>query len=443
MHRRDFFKLSGGLFLGSQLASLFPFYARAANGDDPHMFLTIRVWGGMDCVLGLNPWTATVPDSGDLFLDEGYTFKTGVGGTQLNLGPSAFALEKFAHQLAVVNGVFMGPTDVGHPAAQNYITTAKGSPNVPHFIAELAEFFRRGNVNKQETILFNAELKTFDLNDLTRLPLQRLKQLALENLIPKEKVPFDSQPPLSEGDSTVARAQARIKAGRLSQEVFFAKYREIAKIMKDLGHGDAAIESELVAAAAFASDRAHFAQVDWSYLAQLDSHQNYPKEHQQSQKVAWDRLAVMLEVMSVLTHHKTGKAIFPHHATILVISEFSRLPYLNESFGKDHDFFDNSVLLGGRGIRGGRVIGENHLFKRDHRRRLSQLSGCHIDFKTGQVVKNGYYKTENVEKIAEDATVRLIRPENLLCTLAEVFSVDKRMMRLFSIDTPPVPGIQS
>ena len=169
----------------------------------------------MDCTLGLNPWVMAPPKSSDLFLDANYNFKTAVRGTEINLGPSAYALERHVQNLAVINGVFMGPTDLGHPASQNYVTTSKGSPNVPHFIAEIAEFFRKTSNEKQETILFNADLKTFDLHDLTRLPLQRLKQIALE----KNKS-IQSLPKISNDTSILGRTQDRLRSQNTSRENF-------------------------------------------------------------------------------------------------------------------------------------------------------------------------------------------------------------------------------
>jgi hypothetical protein len=457
LDRREFLSLGGKLlltkeiavFLGGALGASLPLNALAfdtgpvLDANDRHMFLNIRAWGGMDVVLGLNPWTKATPDPLDLYLDDGYSVRQRVGGTQIALGPSAFALERHARSLAVLNGVFMGATDLGHPSAQNYVTTAKGSPNVPHFTAELAEFFRKRKQDKSETVLFNAEMKTFDFNELTRLPLQRLAQLAAEKTAANASSSL-KPPPISTGETSVGRSQEKLRAAGGEQKIFFAKLKEAREISAKHGGTVEGADVDLVAIAAFASDRARFAQVDWSYLGLLDTHEDYPQQHQKNQKTAWDRCAHVLDVMSELKHHATGRPLFPDHVTLCLVSEFGRTPFLNPARGKDHDFFDNSVLLGGRGIQGGRVVGANHLFIRDEKRRQSQLSGVHIDYKTGQLVMNDYYKMESIESgFHETADVRLIRPENVLRTLADVFSVDPGSMRLFSKDTPPVPGIKA
>jgi uncharacterized protein (DUF1501 family) len=435
LHRRQFLKWYGGLFAAGMLSSRLSW---AAAPEDDHMLIVLRVWGGADNLLCFNPWTDARPDAKDLFLDENYEFKANAGGTEIHLGKSAFCLEQHARHLAVINGVFMGTNDLGHPASQNYITTAKGSPNAPHFVAELAEFFRKQKSGQSETILFNADLKTFDLNKLTRLPLQRLKQLAVEG--GAAGGPFET-PLLSTDDNAVNRAGRYVRDNAHTRKLFIDKFKEVLALTGQTGDGNVA--SELIAAAAFASGLARFAQVDWSYLAQLDSHENYPLEHQKSQVEVWERLNLMLNVMSDVKHHASGLPLFPHHVTFAAITEFGRLPYLNPALGKDHDVFDNSVLLGGRGVKGGVRIGDHHLYVRDDKRLQSQLSGCHVDFVNGQTVKDGYYNLSDLGQAPSGETerVRLIRPENVLRTLGDIFKVDPSLMRLYGKDVPPVPRI--
>lgn len=145
--------------------------------------------------------------------------------------------------------------------------------------------------------------------------------------------------------------------------------------------------------------------------------------------------------MKETTYLDTGIPLFPNLVTLSVSTEFSRLPFLNVDNGKDHNFYDNSVLLAGKGIQGGVTLGGHHLFPRDNKRAESQLSGCHIDFSNGQVVKNGYYNTLDVASAVENKDIGLIRPENILRTLGDVFNVDYDLMRLISKDVRPLPKI--
>ncbi|MBX7232026.1 MAG: DUF1501 domain-containing protein [Bdellovibrionales bacterium] len=458
MNRRNFLSSCGRLIIApyalNGLAGLFGQRVLAAelgNFED-HLLLVIRIWGAMDCTLGLNPWIDPKrPDPRDLFLDENYYFLR-AKNANLYFGPSAAPLEPFANNLAVVNGIFMGATDLGHPFAQNYITTSKGSPDTPHFIAELAEDQRRGARASQETVLFKGQVRTFDLETIGKLPLEILSDR--NNQLNSQSGKDFDYPTLSfTGDDplmTAYRAAAKVEADRKG----FLHYLELLQKKSNSNapatanpfdgsssENEKEFFKDCVLVSALAGGVARFAQVDWEYSDKLDTHTGFKKRHQDGQRHAWTRVASILKMLSSLNNPKTNTALFPNHVTLAVITEFSRPPFLNDNEGKDHNYFDNSALLGGRGIRGGQSIGAHHLFVRDERRRESQLSGGHIDFKTGAVVKSAEFSTGDVNRFHEQGNVSLIRPENILKTLGDVFNVDQRNMRLFSPSTLALPNI--
>ena len=440
MNRRLFLKNSGNLVLGSSalsgLASIFPNSVLGAIplAEPPHFFLVIRVHGGMDSTLGLNPWLLERPDTKDLYLDQSYETLASVDGTEINLGPSALGLRPHVQDLSVINGIFMGTTDLGHPSAQNYITTAKTSPNAPHFIAELAENYRLYKADKRETVLFNGGLNTFDLDQLSRLPLQLL--VGNDSGLPYGDNPNSN----AEHIPLLTGINSAFGAAHNSLILDLEKKRRLDTILASFKNESDELLPEDGVVASFASDFARFAQVDWNEQGALDSHINFIDNHQQGQKNVWDRVSSLIEKLKKTTYLNSETPLI-NMTTVAVITEFSRLPFLNMSNGKDHNYFDNSILLAGKGIQGGTSIGGHHLFHRDNKRKESQLSGCHIDFKTGNIIKNGYLNTSNVNQIKEDRDVELIRPENILRTLGSVFNVDYEFMRLFSKDTAPLPRI--
>ena len=438
MNRREFLKHGNTFILGasalSGLASLFPGGVLAASGarkDDslPHLFLIVRVRGGMDSTLGLNPWLGQRPDPADLYLDRDYEVLASVGATEIALGPSALPLRPHVGDIAVVGGVFMGPNDLGHSAAENYMATAKAKPNAPHFIAELAECYRQYRLDKREAVLFNGSLNTFDLTQLARLPIQPLLESGAEEGI------GGGIPRLTALNSAFAKAHSTLLKFSGSETK-----RRLETLLDDLRLSHDELLAEHAVVASFAADHARFGQIDWDYF-ELDAHENFIGTHQRVQRIVWGRLASLIDLMKNTAYLDTQIPLFPNLVTLLVTTEFSRLPFLNGSDGKDHNYFDNSVLLGGRGIKGGRLLGGHHLFVRDGRRRQSQLSGCHIDYGSGRVVKNGYYNTQHIDAVSEGGRVALIRPENILRSLGEVFGVDYEFMRLFSRDTLVLPRI--
>ena len=442
MNRRDFLNLSSKIFISSAFSNLqnllLPNVAKADRGSDPHMFLVIRIWNSMDTTIGLNPWTAEPISGNNLFLDDNYEVFTSPRAPQIKLGPGAKPLLPHIEDLSIINGIFMGTVDLGHPAAQNYITTAKDSPDAPHFIAELADHCRYRDAKELESLLFNSSLNTFDLEKIEKIPFSALSTvLEYDN-----KLQFNSMPILSTRNSSFKEADTQIE---MTQD----ERREMYKIIKSISsasetqypnNGNKKLSEEAMVAAAFSSQSTRFAQLDYSEF-DLDNHTGFAKNHLESQTKAWSKVSEIIEILKNTPLASTGEALFPNYVTLAVLTEFSRLPFLNENQGKDHNFFDNSIILGGKGVKGGQVVGDHHLFVKDNKRSESQLSGCHIDYSTGEVVKNDYYNTYEVEKVIENSQVNLIRPENVLKTMGEIFSVDHSRIRLYKEDVLPLPGL--
>lgn len=450
MQRRQFLQSCGHLLLspytvGGLLPFLTPAVFSAESAEDNHFLLVVRVWGAMDSTVGLNPWVeGSRPDDKDLFLDENYKPLINAGGTQLNLGLAAAGLAPYVRNLSSVHGIYMGTEDLGHPFAQTYITTSKSSPDAPHLIAELAENLRVKAKLEREPILFQGNVNTFDLTQLSKIPLAILSDQPGQQSSNSDN--FKSPVLNFGGDHPIVRAyRDSLKIDR-DRKVFYRIFAELQKrYLKPQKAGDANTDTEglqdMALAAAFAGGVTRFAQMDWDYMDRLDNHTDFAVRHANGQKHVWDRLSKLLKMMSELLHPKTKRALFPHHVTVAVLTEFSRTPFRNGNDGKDHNIYDSSILLGGRGIQGGLSIGNHHLFRRDERRLEAQLSGCHIDFKTGAVVRSEEFNTANLNQIRETEVVGLIRPENILRTLTDVFKVDPRLMRLIGLDTRPLPGL--
>ena len=378
----------------------------------PKQLLIIRVYGGMDCLLGLNPWVESRPHPRDLYLGRDYDVAQGPRGSEFNLGPSALPLREYALDFSIVNGVFMGANDLGHTSLENYMTTATMTTSSPHFIARPAthEYHRTG---ERQRLLFNGGLRTFGLEGLTEVHTSSLiGQREERSPLPEEINLF------SKGTSSFS----------LARNALFGADERIRALsrLKSIEENENRLDVEHAVVASFASGYAHFAQIDWDDF-NLDNHSNYISRHRENQRGVWTRLTRLLSLLKETPYLDTDIPLFPELLTLMVTTEFSRPPFLNVSEGKDHNPFDNSVLLGGRGIHGGRCVGGHHLFVEN--RTESQLSGCHIDYTSGRVVKNGYYNTNLPEAVRENRQVALIRPKNIMRTLGEVFHLDQDFER--------------
>ncbi len=110
------------------------------------------------------------------------------------------------------------------------------------------------------------------------------------------------------------------------------------------------------------------------------------------------------------------------------MSEWSRTPALNAAKGKDHNPFTNSVLLAGRGIRGGSVVGASKLIPRK---------------KTGtgmpDLIAAPYdYKAQKIATGPEGAS--FIYPENVIQTVGQIFGNPENFNPVPKT-TPAIPGI--
>jgi hypothetical protein len=96
-----------------------------------------------------------------------------------------------------------------------------------------------------------------------------------------------------------------------------------------------------------------------------------------------------------------------------VVSEFARTPALDGARGKDHNPFTNSVLLAGRGVRGGVTVGASRLIPAA----LSPMQlplhvGSPFDFAAGRPVPEG-----------PSRLVEPLRAENLMQTMSAIFGL--------------------
>ena len=429
--RREFFDSSSVLFLGGMIHGLFssvPTEAtvsaikNALEGDrSPNLggLLVIQVYGGMDATVGLNPWMDARPDPADLFLDPNYEVLPYVRGTDIHLGPSAHALAAHASDLAVVNGIFMATEDIGHFAAQNYMATAEMTGGTPHFIARLAER-DGGRRRNKESILFNNDLRTYGVDGVTKIHVspfigRRRTTDGAEEIIETFGSFFTDTSPFAQSYEALKRDIEERKV--LSQthgglDIF----SQIRKLRDKVG----TLRPEHGAVASFASGYARFAQINWGDIS-VDTHTNFEANHQRQQKLVWERLSSLISLLKETPFLDTDIPLFPDLVTLVATTEFSRPPFLNRNRGKDHNPLDNSIILAGRGINGGHRIGHHNLFVRDSEKRAqSQLSGGHIDYRTGEPIA-----PESVDE--NDKTIDLIRPRNIQATLAATFGLKREL----------------
>ncbi len=402
--RRRFLQVSGAL----SLLPVIPASARiAAVPPAPigKFFVLIRAFGGMDVTLGLDPWTApALPLATDMFIEYRPDEVLSAGGVRL--GPAGAPLLAHAGDFSVVNGVFMSQVDNGHIASLDYIcagSTAGTAPSLPVEIARSTTEGAFGVLADRTLALGDRVVPNSMLEDLKELP----KRVDLSALLEKIAAP---------GSRTAfASAIARVLSSG-------AETRAFIRNMQSFGPAEALTDAQVLAAA-FMSDVASCAQIEVS-SGQLDTHANHVGTHKTQQTDVWTKVA---ELFQLFKNTKYGPGSLFDHTTFLVVSEFARTPALNGAGGKDHNPLTNSVLLAGRGIKGGQVIGASRLVTA-------------AESPTGDSYHIAYpidYATCEVQR-SRTPEARMIFPENVAQTVALAMSVDWNIFHSFPKETLPL-----
>jgi hypothetical protein len=182
-----------------------------------------------------------------------------------------------------------------------------------------------------------------------------------------------------------------------------------------------------VAFASIYSGFTRVAQIDLdgaSGLPSIDTHAAHAQAHLTNQKMRWDLIAKFLKQLN--------DAGLLDSTLVAVITEFNRTPGLNANKGKDHNQSDNAMALFGRGVNGGKAIGDRTLFRREDGFPYAYLAGKHMDFTTGQT-----YTIKPEEKTPEG--LHLIHPADVWKTVA--FSLDENLQRKAAGEALLIPGL--
>jgi hypothetical protein len=417
--RRELLRTSRNWLMASGLSTLCPglqlFSKTALAADLPSKadgyFVLLRTFGGMDCTLGLDPWVLPAgADEQDLFLE--YREDEIVEASGLRLAPAAKALTAHAKDCLILNGVMMR-RDAGHDVDNLYLLTGAGDGKAASIPVELAFALGAGPfgvvvdgpvylAGKAASITSTADLVSQgDQDKLVQFIEERLKlQLA------QQGTPWE-------------QAQQDLVASQESVVRFM-------KVLKDLQASGESIGAYHVAAAALASGGAKQAQIEVPVPQPgLDTHGGHPGVHLGVQTSIWNFVSDVFSLFKKIPH-RDGNLF--DATTFMVMSEFSRTPGLNAAKGKDHNPFTNSVLLAGRGINGGKVVGASKLIPRKQTGTELATHMAHpFNYETGTLA-------------TQPTGASFFFPENLVRTIGDIFG-DSPTFLPVPKTIKPIPGI--
>ncbi len=392
--RRELLKKSSMMLAGSYLLNpwMQAFAGPAANlqGGADQFLVFMSIAGGLDVTLGLDPqFFRKGVDESDLFLE--YRQDEIKTAGNFRLGPAAFSLVPHFQDLAIINGVSV-IRDAGHESNRRYMGTGNGSGTLANYSVQFAQ---------QHTSPFGTVTnKSVDMGSISS-PVAGIAELQT-----KLAAGSLSTPGLVEIVSEDLQSDVALVDSKNSETL--AAYAKLVAMNPSWRPEFCALASSFLTGLSSSASL----ELD-SYVSnnQFDSHSNHPVRHLASQKQAWE---IVSDIFSIFKAVQVGTGTLFDKTTFVVVSEFSRTPYLNASQGKDHNPYANSVLLAGKGIKGNTKIGESYVWSRKETPEgISLHTGLPIDYQTGLTVRQA------------DKNVDLIIPENIARTVLAASGIKK------------------
>lgn len=406
--RRGFLKSSAVTLPGLML---FGKNAFSITNQDPHFFVMLVAEGGMDATLGLDP--QLMPNDGtasDIFLE--YRPEDIIHVLGLKLGPTAKALAPFANKCSILNGLLM-KRDAGHPPLLQYMQTGRGDSTAATLPIELAATFGAGPYG----VLFNGT--TFSAK--RTVPLTTIDDIMKE---PSGILLSDILKPLEPNPDQISPLAIAIRNIISSRSITIKLLQALKEVAKDHADAPPAIQALL---ASFSSGACQQAIIDIVPRGRLDTHSSHERNHFREQTRVWNNVADLFKRFEK-TQFMNGNLM--DYTTFMVVTEFSRTPYLNGAKGKDHNPDTNSVLFAGKGVQGGNTIGSSKVIVAKKSVTGSPLHiATAIDPKTGQPAQGPNGAT-------------FILPENVVSTVADIFGNPKGHWAV-EAKIPPIAGIKA
>jgi hypothetical protein len=352
---------AGSIFFNPWTPALAQVSPRKLN----QFFLYLVLQDGWDVTLGLDPQVHRAgTDQEDMFIEYRDSDITQAGN--LKLAPAAQVLAPYASEISIINGISM-VRDAGHESNRKYISTGNGSGKLPNYAVQfsICNHSAYGTIANKDVDLGSLASSVTGVQSLkNNLTQGKLSENGLADLLPDD---LRSDIDLIEKESPIAVAtfnNLKTQDSSFSQEV-------------------------CTLAACFASGLAAAGNLSLNQIANdnsssllIDTHSDHERNHLDGQTKAWEMVAQIFKIFKSVPFNQSS--LFDH-TTFVVVSEFSRTPFLNAAKGKDHNAFTNSVLLAGKGIKGNSSVGQSHLWSRNQTPdKVALHTGLPIDFKTGQ-----------------------------------------------------------
>lgn len=367
--RRGFLKISVG-GAGTLLLPGTSFLEAAAPSTDPHFFLMIVLNGGADSsyMFDARPLSMTKAGMIQNYLGQEPAPLTGRNGEAARTTSLTKPLVRFRDRFSILNGVYMTPSFDGHLQNMNFLFTGNpfgGDSFIPHL--NLPETGREPQ--SLDGIMSSDPVVVSINNHSAVVPLQPKAVGGLASSL-KQVQPLEMGAPLSEfirsRMTANARGPGRLAAGarlmRSGLEHAPRVHQQLARLIQPSSRLSPEMQTLALIAQCFKLSISRSAIYSPSEF--FDVHATEQAKRQPALFTgAIGKIATLFQGLAE-TPFDNQRSMFDV-TTVLVASEFSRTMRAPEApvdaTGTNHNQFANSILIGGKGIRSGMVIGSTDL----------------------------------------------------------------------------------
>jgi hypothetical protein len=389
--RREFVKKTAAMGAGAMFMPILPSIAKAFrtapkfSDPNPHFLIHVSIFGGMDStyLFDARPLAMTQANLIQNYIGADPEMWTGTNGQSCWATRLVEPLKRHREYFSVLNGVHMSNNFDGHE--ENLRMFMSGNPfgaecYIPH-LNDAARGLRPLPVDA----LLTGELDPnfFGTNAGNIIPLSTNSTMALVNLLNNAEMPNSESSVFrfvqsrlnaaAEGQGKFSGAARQMSEG-MSASPFLAE--QILKLEINNQEGATLLNNLNVLSQCFKNGISRSGMVLLGLDIPLDTHDGGTAKEQPTNigNIA-NTYATLFNFLRTTPFDETRSLM--DVTTVVIGSEMSRTMrqtyFPIDNTGTDHNPLSNTIIVGGKGIRGGLVLGES-----DFRTAEEELSGAHL-----------------------------------------------------------------
>ena len=391
LDRRVLVKFGAGLAGASLLPSRAFGQDQTGAEGEPHFFLMLNFQGSFDSsyLFDARPKDMTAAGKIQNYIGEDPGVWTGANGVSTRSTKLVAPLKDFQQYFSVLNGVQMAVTFDGHDQNSNFLVA--GNPfGGAAFFADLnhdlrptpLDFLQVGN-HPGIAVANGAAGVTLEADNAAKLSATVAKTFNLGAEPPVMDFIRSRLAANSGGAGAFSAGTRRMSAGSAQANGLAAT---LASMQFPTDDGDDPLKKALgVVGQYFLRGATRSAFITLPMQGELDTHGPTLAASQPTTyaKVVDDITTLFKTLKETIFDAATGKTLLDV-TTVMVASEFGRTMYQRglsiDKTGTDHNPLSNEILLGGKGVKGGLVVGASDLQTVAADGNLEAFSGAHKRF---------------------------------------------------------------